>query len=172
MREPTITIVTPSFNQGRYLEQAILSVLAQRSQIHEYFVMDGGSHDGSVDIIRRYSGQIDYWVSEKDAGQADAIRRGFGRATGDVLLWMCSDDLLLSGAITHVQHAWAVCPDLEVLTGDLVLVDRNSRITRAVQYRKPSLWSTNWGICQVFNRVGISVGISTKRLAVDPLCIA
>ena len=152
MREPTITIVTPSFNQGRYVEQAILSVLAQRSQIHEYFVMDGGSDDESVDIIRRYSGQLDYWVSEKDAGQADAIRRGFARATGDVLLWINADDLLLGGAIAHVRRAWAACPDLEVLTGDLVLVDRDSRITRAVRYRKPSLSSTNWGVCQVFQQ--------------------
>ncbi len=95
-----ITIVTPSYNQAQFLEETLRSVLSQREQIHEYFVLDGGSTDGSAEIIRRYAekGGIDYWHSRKDAGQADAIHQGFCRATGDWVAWLNSDDVYLPGA--------------------------------------------------------------------------
>jgi len=106
--QPSITIVTPSFNQAAYLEKTIQSVLAQRADIHEYFVLDGGSTDDSVEIINKYASQIDYWVSRPDGGQADAIRQGFERATGDVLAWLNSDDLLLPGAIQKPRSSRAI----------------------------------------------------------------
>jgi len=99
-----ISVVTPSFNQGRFLEETILSVLGQGYPDLEYIVMDGGSADGSVEIIERYGEQLAYWVSEPDAGQAAAINRGFEKATGDVLCWLNSDDLYLPGTLRYVAE--------------------------------------------------------------------
>src|SRR5436305_2105639 len=107
----TISVVTPSYNQVRYVEQTLRSVISQREDVHEYFVLDGGSTDGSADVIRRYAGRIDYWVSEKDKGQSDAIHKGFSRATGDVLCWLNSDDLFLPGALRKVREAFDRHPE-------------------------------------------------------------
>ena len=112
-----ITVVTPSFNQARFLDETLRSVLAQRDEIHEFFVIDGGSTDASVEIIRRYDSQIDWWVSEADAGQADAIHKGFSRAHGDVLYWINSDDVLLPGAIARVRQAFDANPHWDAGTG-------------------------------------------------------
>ena len=102
-----ITVVTPSYNQGRYLEEAILSVLGQGYPDLEYLVMDGGSTDGSAEIIQRYDGDLAYWVSEPDGGQAAAINRGFEKATGDVLCWLNSDDMYLPGTLRYVAERLA-----------------------------------------------------------------
>ena len=123
-----ITVVTPSFNQARFLEETLASVIAQRDEIHEYFVLDGGSTDGSQDVIRRYEKKIDYWISEKDKGQSDAIARGFARATGDILYWINSDDVLLPGALKKVRQLFASDPNLAVTTGWQVLIDGNSNV--------------------------------------------
>ena len=99
---PKISIITPSYNQGRYLEETILSVLGQNYPNLEYFIMDGGSTDNSVDIIKKYAGRITHWVSEKDKGQAAAINKGFSISTGEILLWLNSDDLLMPGVLTFI----------------------------------------------------------------------
>ena len=144
----TISIVTPSFNQARFLDETLRSVLAQRDHIHEFFVIDGGSTDGSVDIIRKYESQIDYWVSEKDSGQADAIHKGFSRATGDVLYWINSDDVLLPNAIWQVREAFE-WHDWDALTAWHVRMDAESRIisTHRIPSENPR-WA-RWGLHHV-----------------------
>lgn len=142
----SVSIVTPSFNQGRFLEETIRSVLCQRDQIHEYFVFDGGSTDGSADIIRKYAGGIDYWASEKDDGQSDAIHKGFSRATGDVLLWLNSDDVLLPGAVAKVRAAFDRHPEWDVLTGWHAWIDAETRILRLPRIGPESQLRVLWGI--------------------------
>ena len=104
MSFPKITIVTPSFNQGRFLEQTILSVIGQQYPDLEYIIMDGGSTDQSVEIIRKYERHLAHWESEKDRGQAHAINKGFALATGTTLGWVNSDDFYLPGTLSFVAE--------------------------------------------------------------------
>lgn len=106
MKEPKITIVTPSFNQGRFIEQTIQSVLDQQYPNLEYIIIDGGSTDGTVDIIKKYEKHITYWVSERDNGQSDAINKGLQLATGEVVNWLNSDDYYELGALKTVAEAF------------------------------------------------------------------
>ena len=103
MIQPKISIVTPSFNQGKYLEETILSVIEQNYPNLEYIVIDGGSSDNSLDIIKKYNDRISYWESESDNGQSDAINKGFDRASGDILSWINSDDYYNPGTLDEVS---------------------------------------------------------------------
>lgn len=110
-RFPTISVITPSFNQGGYLRETLASVVDQRYPSLELIVMDGGSTDDSLDVIRSFEGHIAYWESEKDRGQAHAINKGLERATGDVLCWLNSDDVFLPGALNAIAFAFNTHPD-------------------------------------------------------------
>lgn len=99
---PRISIVTPSYNQGCYLEETIRSVLSQHYPNLEYFIIDGGSQDDSVDIIKKYDSEITYWESVPDNGQAHALNKGFSRVSGDIVGWLNSDDIYLPGALFAV----------------------------------------------------------------------
>jgi glycosyltransferase involved in cell wall biosynthesis len=103
---PRITVVTPSFNQGRFIEETMRSVLLQGYPNLEYVVIDGGSTDESVEVIKRYSPWLSYWVSEKDRGQSHAINKGMSHATSDIVAWLNSDDLYLPSALFRVATAW------------------------------------------------------------------
>src|SRR3954447_1857975 len=106
MSLPRITIVTPSFNQGRYLEQTICSVLDQKYPNLEYIICDGGSTDESVSVIKKYEKHLTYWCSEKDRGQSHAINKGFDRATGDIYAYINSDDYFEPGTFDRVAEAY------------------------------------------------------------------
>ncbi len=112
MRDPRISVVTPSYNQGRFIEETIRSVLEQRYPNLEYLVLDGGSTDRTVEILQRYDAQLSFWQSEKDGGQAAAINEGFQRATGDILCWLNSDDLHV--ATTLMAVAGLLGPSLDM----------------------------------------------------------
>lgn len=118
---PKISIITPSFNQGRYLEETIRSVLLQGYPNLEYFIIDGGSTDDSVAIIRKYERWLTGWVSERDRGQCDAINKGYALCTGDLFNWICSDDLLAPGALPRVAETFLDEPDLDAVAGSCYL---------------------------------------------------
>ncbi|MCA1632245.1 MAG: glycosyltransferase [Acidobacteria bacterium] len=133
---PKLSIVTPSFNQGKFLEETIRSVLDQGYEPLEYIVIDGGSTDESVRIIRRYEKHLAYWVSEKDRGQVHAINKGIERATGDLFAYINSDDVYLPGAFAAVAGYFASHPDCEWLCGDTVMFGEG-RETELVRARVP-----------------------------------
>ena len=111
-----ISIITPSFNQGQFLEETILSVLGQDSPKVEYLVIDGGSTDHSVEIIRRHEKRLAYWCSERDAGHCDALNKGFRLASGDLMGWLNSDDKYTPWALSIVEEIFATFPQVEWLT--------------------------------------------------------
>lgn len=121
---PLVSVVTPSYNQGAFLEETIRSVLSQDYPKVEYLVMDGGSTDGSLDIIRRYANRLAYWTSAPDRGQADAVNRGFARASGEILAWLNSDDTYEPGAVRAAVEALDTRPDVDALYGDCAYVDQ------------------------------------------------
>jgi hypothetical protein len=137
MSLPLISVVTPSFNQGRYLEATIRSVLEQDYPKVEYLVMDGGSTDGSVDIIRRYADRLAYWVSAPDGGQSAAIANGLQRSNGEVLAWLNSDDIYLPGALSQVARAFDESPDIDFVYGARRIIDEHGTVIRS--YEPPTL---------------------------------
>jgi glycosyltransferase involved in cell wall biosynthesis len=131
---PLISIVTPSYNQASFLEETILSVLNQNYPHLEYMVIDGGSTDGSVDIIRSYEDRLAYWVSEPDQGQYHALQKGFARARGDLLGWLNSDDVYLPDALPAVGRAYATHPD-QCIAGPVINVDHRSGRAKYIPQR-------------------------------------
>jgi len=114
---PRMTIVTPSLNQGRFLEDTITSVLSQNYPNLEYIVIDGGSTDESLEIIKKYSDRLTYYVSEPDRGHGHALNKGFERATGDIMAWLNSDDKYVPGAFQTAAEIFTAHPDIEWITG-------------------------------------------------------
>jgi glycosyltransferase involved in cell wall biosynthesis len=125
---PRITIITPSFNQGDFLEDTILSILNQNYPNLEYFIVDGGSTDNTLDVIKKYEGRIDWWVSESDRGQSHAINKGMERATGEIINWINSDDLLFPNALQHVAVSFMQHPDADLFVGDTARIDQKGYI--------------------------------------------
>ena len=128
--QPLVSIVTPSFNQAPFLEETIRSVLTQAYPRIEYIVVDGGSTDGSVEIIRRYADRLAYWVSEPDSGQSEALNKGFARSHGEIMAWLNSDDLYTPGAVGRAVAAFRANPDAAVVYGDCEYVDAEGRFVR------------------------------------------
>ncbi|MFW6116484.1 MAG: glycosyltransferase family 2 protein [bacterium] len=123
-----VSIVTPSFNQRCFVEQTLQSVLEQDYPSTEYIVMDGGSDDGSVEVIQRYASRLAYWRSQPDGGQAAAIAQGFARAQGQIHAYINSDDLYLPGALRAVSDFFRAHPDVELVAGNTLIIDANENI--------------------------------------------
>lgn len=134
-----VSIITPSFNQSSFLEQTIESVLKQDHADIEYLVIDGGSTDGSIDIIKKYAPRLAYWTSEKDSGQADAINKGMARAKGEVVAWLNSDDTYLPGAVTAAVRTFEQNPDAVLVYADMLAVDEHGQTFNTLRYRQLTL---------------------------------
>jgi glycosyltransferase involved in cell wall biosynthesis len=137
---PKISIITPSFNQGHYLEDTILSVLGQDYPNLEYIIMDGGSNDDSVEIIKKYEDRLAYWQSTSDGGQSDAINQGFQRASGDIVGWLNSDDMYLPGALHFVARKFSENSDgedtLKLLFGNCVHLREYQNVAKGSDVKK------------------------------------
>jgi glycosyltransferase involved in cell wall biosynthesis len=131
---PKISVVTPSFNQSHFLEETIQSVLEQTYPNLEYIVIDGGSTDGSVEIIKRYEKWLHYWVSEPDRGQSHAINKGFSRSTGDLLAWLNSDDLYVEGALHRISEEYKEYPN-HIIAGSVLSFNDDSRESTVMKPR-------------------------------------
>jgi glycosyltransferase involved in cell wall biosynthesis len=135
-----LSIVVPSLNQGEFIEETLFSILNQRGVDRDEFeiiVIDGGSSDATREILRRFGDSLDYCVSEPDQGQTDALRKGFGLATGDILGWLCADDLLTPGAVREVLDHFAAFPEDAFIYGDAIWIDRNGsecRLKREIPF--------------------------------------
>jgi len=137
-RHVSIALVTPSFNQARFISATIDSVLSQRYPHLQYAVHDGGSSDGTSAVVQKYASELSF-VCETDGGQADAVNRAFRRTRGDVMAWLNSDDFLLPGALAYVADYFAGHPDVDVVYGHRVVVDeRGDEIGRWVLPRHDS----------------------------------
>ncbi|MBM3335988.1 glycosyltransferase [Candidatus Sumerlaeota bacterium] len=125
---PLVSIVTPSFNSGRYLEETLLSVQRQDYPHIEHIVIDGGSTDGSVDIIRKHEKHLAYWVSEPDRGQSNALNKGSARARGSILAHLCADDLLAPSAVRIAVYFLSLDPTVGLVYGDRLYIDAKGNV--------------------------------------------
>ena len=130
MEYPRISVVVPSFNHGRYLEATLLSVIEQKYPSLELLVMDGGSTDESVEIIKKHERDISYWISEPDGGQTQALINGFQRSTGVIQCWLNSDDLMVDGSLFEAAEYLIKHPDTDMVFGDTVWIDKEGNSLR------------------------------------------
>ncbi|MFZ2095273.1 MAG: glycosyltransferase family 2 protein [Anaerolineales bacterium] len=124
---PLVSIITPSYNQGQFLPETIQSVLSQDYPHLEYIIIDGGSTDNSVEVIRKYANQLAWWVSERDKGHADALNKGFAHATGEILAWLNSDDTYQPGVIREAVDYMLSHPSISMVYSDANLIDESGK---------------------------------------------
>jgi glycosyltransferase involved in cell wall biosynthesis len=141
---PLVSVVTPSYNQAQYLEQTVQSVLGQDYPRLEYLIVDGGSQDDSLEIIKKYADRLAWWVSEKDSGQAEAINKGLTRARGEIVAWLNSDDLYQPGTIAAVVKVFQDNPRVGLVFGDVLAIDETGRTINLLKYG-------NWGLLDLMS---------------------
>jgi glycosyltransferase involved in cell wall biosynthesis len=158
---PKVTIVTPSFNQAGFLEQTMQSVLSQGYPNLEYIVVDGGSTDGSTEIIAKCTDQLAWWVSEKDRGQAEGINKGLARATGEIVAWLNSDDLYQPGAIAGAVAAFEAAPEAGMVFSDVLAIDGAGVPINCMRYG-------DWGLDELmtFHIIG-QPGVFMRRCVLE-----
>ncbi len=150
MNLPRITVITPSLNQARFLRESIECILNQGYPNLEYFIIDGGSTDGSLGIIREYESRIDWWVSEKDKGQSDALRKGFERATGELIGWLNADDVYFPGALEKIGHAYVAHPNASIYAGGIAIgAMHDGPIRKCIIPSPPWAWISKYGILDI-----------------------
>ena len=125
-----ISVITHSFNQGRFLEATLQSVLAQRYPDFEHIVIDGGSRDESVSVLEKHNDALAYWVSEKDRGQSDAFNKGLRKATGDIIGWLNSDDIYIGDCLKQVADYFVAHPEVDVVFSDYWFIDEHGNFLR------------------------------------------
>lgn len=144
---PRISIVTPSYNQAQYLEETIRSVLLQGYPNLEYIIIDGGSTDGSVEIIKKYEPWLTYWVSEPDRGQSHAINKGFARCSGEILNWLNSDDFLLPGALNLVaKNILKGTTEFYIIAGNALMITSKGQLIPRLHIREAQGWIRKLGV--------------------------
>src|SRR5690348_14672359 len=125
---PLVSIITPSFNQAEFLERTIQSVLTQDYPRIEYMIVDGGSTDGSIEVIKKHQSKLAWWVSEQDHGQTDAINKGFNRANGEILAWLNSDDTYHPQAVAEAVKYLIEHPEVGMVYADCNFIDEQDRV--------------------------------------------
>lgn len=154
MNKPKISIITPTFNQGNYIEETINSVLAQEYPNLEYVIIDGGSTDNTMDVLKKYQSKLSFWVSEKDSGQADAINKGLKHCTGEIFNWLNSDDYLQEGALQKIAGAFEdetvnmVAGKVRIFGNDSETIIQNQNLSaqgllcweKGVKFVQPGVW--------------------------------
>jgi len=149
---PKISIVTPSYNHGEFIEETIRSVLLQGYPNLEYIIIDGASTDGSVEIIKKYEKWLAYWVSEPDEGHRYALKKGFDRATGEVVAWQNADDYYEPNVFGQVMQVFKQDPNIDVVYGNVRVVDEDSNPLYDLRFVPASYWSTLFGPFPMHNQ--------------------
>ena len=163
MNKPLLSIVIANYNYGRFLEEAIRSVLSQSCDDYELIIVDGGSTDNSVEVIKKYEDKIAWWVSEKDKGQSDAFNKGFARANGKFLTWLNADDVMLPGVIEKLKYASEKHPKCEWFVGGSLWLDEELNIYKCCPSKKFSVLRAKNGLVSVWG----PSSFFTKRLLED-----
>ena len=153
---PKITIVLPSYNQGIFIEETIRSVILQCYPNLEFIIMDGKSTDDSVEIINRFSDEITYWTSEPDRGQSHALNKGFARSTGEIMAWLCGDDIYLPGALFKIAEHFINNPTSSLVCG-------NGRMMKVDGTRLPGLYNAELDVANLHNHCSIATAAAFWR---------
>jgi len=160
-KKPLVSIITPSYNQGKYIEETLLSVLRQDYPNIEYIVVDGGSTDNSVEVIRKYEDHLAFFVSEEDYGQSDAINKGFSKATGEFIAWLNSDDVYTQHAISRAVEAFQAHPHCGFIFGNVLSIDMYSHVFNTMTFG-------NWGLADLLHFKIISQpGVFMRKKALE-----
>lgn len=160
-KKPLISIITPSYNQGQYIEETIRSVLLQDYPNIEYIIIDGGSNDSSVEVIKKYESKIAYFVSEKDNGQSDAINKGFKRANGEYIAWLNSDDVYTEKAVSKAVKALQENPDCGFVYANVLSMDMNSSVFNTMTFG-------DWGLAELMQfKIICQPGLFMRKSALD-----
>lgn len=156
-----VSVITPSYNQVAFLERTIQSVLAQQDVAIQYILVDGGSTDGSLDIIRKYASRLAWWVSEPDSGQADALNKGIKQATGDYLAWLNSDDLYFPSAVARAVNFLDADPSIGMVFGDAVTIDEQDQQLNRLTFG-------DWGLAELMSfRIICQPAVFMRRELLD-----
>jgi glycosyltransferase involved in cell wall biosynthesis len=162
---PRISIVTPSLNQGGFIEAAIQSILSQKYPNLEYLIIDGGSTDNTLSILKKYNDQVK-WISEEDNGQTDAINKGLGLVSGELLAYLNADDILLPGSLFGVANVFRKHPDVQWLTGRCKIIDDKGKAVREFisLYKNVLLFSSSFHLLLVTNYISQPATFWRKEL--------